>query len=270
MRKIDPPLIRDELLLGLLAHSTKSSARAMVHRIPDIAVRYAAYDAHHGDPWDVAEDPSYTPLKTHLNELYKTPPTILQFIENLRSGIDGACPVCGRDALGTLDHYLPKANYSEFSFYSQNLVPACDRCNNKRSNAFKGVNVGERPLHPYFDHFANDKILTVRFEPDWRAPLLTPMPHRLGGVELSVVQWHIDNVLRRAGVDDYLTSMWGVLVNEVRTMLPDRTSLATIRTDIQRLEEYEFLCSKSANGWRCAFWHGLKLNDDALRYLQML
>lgn len=270
MRKIDPPHIQDHLLLGLLAHSTKASARAIVAKIPDIANRYASYEAHNGNPWDVAEDASYTPLKEQLNELYKTPPSILRFIQTLRSDIDGACPVCGRDALGTLDHYLPKANYSEFSFYSQNLVPACDRCNNKRSNAFKGANIGERPLHPYFDYFANDRILSVQFEPDWIAPRLTPIPYSVVGSELVVVQWHIDNVLRRAGIDEYLTSMWGVLVNGVRTFIPDRSSLATIRAEIQRLENYEFECGKSANGWRCAFWHGLQLNDDVLRYLQTL
>jgi len=270
MRKIDPPLIQDLLLLGLLAHSTKASAKAIATRIPDIAVRYATYDMHQGNPWNIVEDASYTLLKDDLNALYKTPPAILRFIESLRSGIDGACPVCGRDALGTLDHYLPKANYSEFSFYSQNLVPACDRCNNKRSNSFKGASVGERPLHPYFDSFANNKILTVQFEPDWRAPKLTPIPFNVVGAQLAVVQWHIDNVLRRAGVDEYLTSMWGILVNGVRTFFPDRSSLAAIRTELERMENYEFECGKSANGWRCAFWHGLQLNDDALRYLQAL
>lgn len=270
MRKIDPPLVQDELLLGMLAHSSKVSAQAIAHRIPDIALRYAAYEAHHGDPWEVAEDASYLPSKTDLNELYKAPPSILRFIENLRAGIDGTCPVCGRDALGTLDHYLPKANFSEFSFFSQNLVPACDRCNNKRSNAFKGANAGERPLHPYYDFFANNKILTVRFEPDWRAPRLTPVPYLVVGEELAVVRWHIDNVLRRAGIDEYLTTMWGVLVNDVRTLLPDRTTLDSMRIESERWENYEFTCGKSANGWRCAFWHGLRLNLDALRYLQSL
>ncbi|MFQ6591091.1 MULTISPECIES: HNH endonuclease [Pseudomonas] len=270
MRKIDPPAIQDKLLLSLLAHAKKASARAITRRISDIAIRYALYDAHQGDPWGVAEDISFAPIKTNLNALYKVPPPTLQFIESLRANIDGACPMCGRDALGTIDHYLPKANYSEFSFYSQNLVPACDRCNNKRSNSFKGKFIGERPLHPYFDYFANNQILTIKFEPDWRAPLLTPIPHGVVGTELKIVQWHIDNVLRRAGIDEYLTSMWGVLINEVRTILPDRTSLKTIKADLQELETYEFLTGKSANGWRCAFWHGLQLNNGALRYLQAL
>ncbi|QXI48855.1 HNH endonuclease [Pseudomonas anuradhapurensis] len=270
MRKVDPPVIQDNLLLSFLQHSRKGNAKAIVHRIADIAERYQAYDICNGDPWGIAEDASYIPLKEDLNEIYKAPPSVLNFIATLRSQLDGVCPVCGRDALGTLDHYLPKANYAEFSFYSKNLVPACDRCNNKRNNAFKGVNAGERPLHPYFDYFANNKILSVRFEPDWNAPLLTPIPYNVVGSQLAVVQWHIDNVLRRAGIDEYLTTQWGVLINGIRTFLPDRSSLASIKTELHRLESYEFECGKSANGWRCAFWHGLSLNDDALRYLQLL
>jgi len=270
MRKIDQPTIQDSLLLDFLQHSRKENVKAIAHRIDDIAARYKAYEVCNGDPWSIAEDASYTPLKKDLNGIYEKPPSILNFITSLRPLLDGACPVCGRDALGTLDHYLPKANYAEFSFYSKNLVPACDRCNNKRSNVFKGANAGERPLHPYFDYFANNKILSVRFEPDWSAPLLTPIPYNVAGSQLSVVQWHIDNVLRRAGIDEYLTALWGVLINGIRSFLPDRSSLECIRTEIQRLEGYEFECGKSANGWRCAFWHGLSLNDDALRHLQSL
>lgn len=270
MRKLDPPVTQDKLLLTFLPRSRKRTVKAIVHRIDDISERYSAYEICNGDPWSIAEDASYAPLKEDLNGVYKSPPAILNFIATLRSQIDGVCPVCGRDALGTLDHYLPKANYSEFSFYSKNLVPACDRCNNKRSNDFKGASVGERPLHPYFDYFANRRILSVRFEPEWAAPRLTPIPYDVSGNELAVVQWHINNVLRRSGIDDYLTTLWGTLINSVRTLLPDRSSLASMKAEIQRLETYEFECGKSANGWRCAFWHGLSSNNDALRHLQSL
>lgn len=119
MRKLDPPVIQDNLLLSFLQHSRKENAKAIVHRIADIAERYQAYDICNGDPWGIAEDVSYAPLKEDLNGIYKAPPSVLNFIATLRSQLDGVCPVCGRDALGTLDHYLPKANYAEFSFYSK-------------------------------------------------------------------------------------------------------------------------------------------------------
>ena len=39
------------------------------------------------------------------------------------------CPFCGRDQVGTLDHYLPKSRYPELSVLGANLVPACETCN---------------------------------------------------------------------------------------------------------------------------------------------
>lgn len=61
------------------------------------------------------------------------------------------CPFCG--GIGrpkTLDHYLPKANYPQFSVLPYNLVPACRDCNTGKSNSL-ATNVNEQVIHPYFD-----------------------------------------------------------------------------------------------------------------------
>lgn len=61
------------------------------------------------------------------------------------------CPFCG--GIGrpkSLDHYLPKANYPQFSVLPQNLVPACRDCNTGKSNDL-AQEPGQQPIHPYFD-----------------------------------------------------------------------------------------------------------------------
>ncbi len=61
------------------------------------------------------------------------------------------CPFCG--GIGrpkSLDHYLPKANYPQFSVFPHNLVPACRDCNTGKSNSL-ATNLNEQVLHPYFD-----------------------------------------------------------------------------------------------------------------------
>ena len=61
------------------------------------------------------------------------------------------CPFCG--GIGrpkSLDHYLPKANYPQFSVFPHNLVPACRDCNTGKSNSL-ATNANEQVLHPYFD-----------------------------------------------------------------------------------------------------------------------
>lgn len=72
----------------------------------------------------------------------------------------GKCPFCGFGQASTLDHYLPKAKYPQFSVLPFNLVPSCKDCNTGKSMAIATTAEGQC-LHPYFDHqsFINDQWL---------------------------------------------------------------------------------------------------------------
>lgn len=62
-----------------------------------------------------------------------------------------SCPLCG--GLGharTIDHYLPKANYPQFSILPYNLVPACRDCNTDKGNPII-TDAGKQLFHPYYD-----------------------------------------------------------------------------------------------------------------------
>lgn len=270
MRKLDRPVVDDDQLLFALGRSRSDSAKAVFARRSDIATRYETYRAHQGDPWAVLEDPTFLPLRPSLHHLYKSQPRALDFIETLRGSVNGACPVCGRDSLGTLDHYLPKAQYSEYSFFSLNLVPACTRCNNARNNLARGANAGERPVHPYFDAFAERRLMSVRAEPDWRAPKLTPIPFDVAGDELVVVQWHIDNIVRPSGFSQYVADLWGRLVEKPRTFLGTTPTREAVGAELARLVDIEEAAGGSLNGWRSCFYHGLMSDAAALDHLVSL
>lgn len=267
MRKVDCPIIQDSLLLDALRLSRSSAAQLAAPYFDAIALRYSAYELSFGDPWAVLPDTGFLPVKEQLKSLYSTPPAALSFIGKLRDSLRGACPVCGRDALGTLDHYLPKSLYSEFSFFSKNLVPCCDRCNNKRNALVRGAGIGERPLHPYFDNFAVNRILSVQFEPDWRAPKITPIPFDVAGQELATVRWHIENVIRPAGIDEYLIDLWGTMVSELKQIFPEVLTIDDFKREILQYERYERVVSQSPNSWRSAYYHGLFRNDEVIAYL---
>lgn len=270
MRKLDQPIIDDDDLLRLLGRSRSTRARAVAARKADIAARYQSYRDHHGNPWVVPVDASFVPLRPSLNHLYEAPPVALKFINSLRRSVDGACPVCGRDSVGTLDHYLPKADYSEYSFFSLNLVPACDRCNNARNNLARGANAGERPVHPYFDRFAERRVMTIRAEPDWRAPRLTPLPFDVLGADLVAVQWHIDNVVRPAGIDAYMANLWGSLVGKPRLFLGSVPTREAVAAKLAEQIDIEEAVGKSRNAWRACFYHGLMTDDATLDHLVTL
>ena len=68
----------------------------------------------------------------------------------------GICPLCGVRPANTLDHYLPKKAFPEFSVFPKNLVPACDTCNKTKSDDVP-ADKNSQTLHPYFENF-DDKI----------------------------------------------------------------------------------------------------------------
>jgi hypothetical protein len=72
---------------------------------------------------------------------------------------DGKCPFCG--GIGhatTLDHYLPKANFPQYSICPGNLVPCCRDCNTSKRASFPKI-AAKQAIHPYHDdaHFFNDR-----------------------------------------------------------------------------------------------------------------
>lgn len=68
----------------------------------------------------------------------------------LASAPGGKCPLCGFAQATTLDHYLPKAKFPQFSVFPSNLVPACGPCNfGKRAEL--ALTRGGQSIHPYFD-----------------------------------------------------------------------------------------------------------------------
>jgi len=71
------------------------------------------------------------------------------------------CPYCGLNETVHLDHYLPKSQFSEYSLYTNNLIPCCYKCNStyKKTGYEEG---GSRVyFHPYIDRINNHQVLRL-------------------------------------------------------------------------------------------------------------
>lgn len=73
------------------------------------------------------------------------------------------CPFCGISESSTVDHYLPKETYPEFSVFPKNLVPSCAVCNTRKRDRIlvEGTNV-RMFLHPCYDVIPDEAFLAVR------------------------------------------------------------------------------------------------------------
>lgn len=75
----------------------------------------------------------------------------------------GECPYCRIGEPETLDHYLPKSQFAEFSIFTANLVPICGRCNLTKLERYKDA-IGRVVVHPYFDPVGAEPFLFANVE----------------------------------------------------------------------------------------------------------
>ena len=96
----------------------------------------------------------------------------------------GRCPLCDIGNVSTLDHHLPKSDYTLLSVTPNNLVPSCWNCQREKL-AEAPKTFEEQTLHPYFDNFEGEiwlrarvqQVVPAAFEfyvgapPQWHGPI---------------------------------------------------------------------------------------------------
>lgn len=76
------------------------------------------------------------------------------------------CSYCGIGRPTTIDHYLPKSIFPEFSVLSYNLIPCCPECNNLKSNHWIDDKSKTRLfVNFYFDEIPNENYLFAKILP---------------------------------------------------------------------------------------------------------
>ncbi len=96
------------------------------------------------------------------------------------------CPFCGISESSTLDHYLPKERYPEFSVFPKNLVPSCAVCNTRKRDRILDAGTNVRMfLHPCYDPIPDMSFLTVHARMEADALVLSYRLIRPAGMALQ-------------------------------------------------------------------------------------
>ncbi|MBD3831754.1 MAG: hypothetical protein IE910_00160 [Brevundimonas sp.] len=224
---------------------------------------YRAYRRSLGNPFKVV--PFKKSRKFHLT-LYKIydQTKYTKVIADIRKLALSTCPMCGAAGVGTVDHYLPRETYPEFSVFTPNLVPACGTCNSKaKRTTVSGPSPGQRFLHPYFNKIVGRDLWQVRFHITDTAVTFSaePLP-TLSASTARRVQWHLENVLEDQ-FQNLMGSNWadharGLNKALARQGLPTMTA-AFVRSETADRLSYEETGDKH-NSWVAAFYRGI-LND---------
>lgn len=71
--------------------------------------------------------------------------------DEIMQSADEKCPFCDVSQPNTLEHYLPKAHFPQYSILPINLIPACRYCNPGKKGSTYATVKDSQVLHPYFE-----------------------------------------------------------------------------------------------------------------------
>ncbi len=265
MRRVNVPAIVDLEVLELVAQRPDVDA-AVGPLLPSIRQRYVDYVACHGNPWHISQDDAYRPIRPYFNNAYEGERPPLDFIATLRAWNEGACPMCGGSGTGTLDHYLPKAAFPEFSFFAPNLIPACRTCNHKRGARFRGGAADARPLQPYYDDIPALRMLHVVIEAPFTAPSFRFVLENVPQALHAAAAWHLENIILRAGLRRHCEQRWERLTKKPHRYLRNAGDVATARHNLAEIADEAADKDASYNCWDSLFFSGVA-RSDAIEYL---
>lgn len=227
---------------------------------------YRLYQTNGGNPFTVNPHSFSSDIHEQQYKLYdnRKNSDALKQIRH-QKGLN-SCPVCGSPATGSLDHYLPRSAYPEFSIMRANLVPACGACNSGMKGSLVKGDDPQRFIHPYFDVWATQEIWYVEICPPYEAATFKPLPApQLQTPHKQIVEFHLKNVLGKQFYHS-MANEWSSLPGQLKLKDPKLTIAS-----IKELLEIELRCVKHSDGencWKAALIRGILRNNAAIKYLK--
>jgi hypothetical protein len=231
--------------------------------------RVQAYLATSGDPSVIKTWSAVQLHTTKFQSLYLKPAeTSVQrpVLEALRSRELQLCPACGEDGTpNTLDHYLPKQTYPEFSITAYNLFPMCDICQGKKSTDTVNAMNERLFLHPYFDDFIDAQVMQLQIGQPYEAPTsMTLMPHPgLDPTQTTLVARHLKHLAMSTRYNHFFKDEYLRLLRLVRTI---RLKGMDVTAYLEIFSENAL--NKSINSWGHVFYTGVLANPLLMDYLR--
>jgi hypothetical protein len=262
LNKLVPHPAADAAAVVKLANDKRlASFPRLANLVDTMTAAYLAYDRSQGAPMFVFEFPTAEQAKL-LKGHYEKPPKCLQYIKDMRKVSEPRpCPMCGSMHTGTLDHYLPKADFPLFTIFSKNLIPAC-KCNSKRGTKLLGGQAGERFLHPYYDNCLSERIIRAQFDdlgdvPRVSLELTVPRTHN----QYAAIAFHVREIVEKTAIKGFLSDQWSALYRRpslvVRDFKVNCRTQAEVETalteELDRRDDYH----RSKNNWNSVFVRGL-------------
>lgn len=172
---IKPQPLPNKAYIDVLKAIIKSKQNAGVKgklnsKIKEIEMRYQNLEllVEINDIDSIREDERFVAIKNDLNNCYLSKPAgLIKAIEYIKEQqpklLRSRCPYCGTTLPNTIDHYLPKEVFPEYSVHMLNLIPCCSTCNSKKKERW--VSQSHRLfLYLYSDYIPEEQYLFINLD----------------------------------------------------------------------------------------------------------
>lgn len=208
-------------------------------------------------------------LKSHKKSLihaYEKPTSALKTLrdELFEAAIKSKCPFCQISTHSTLDHYLPKEKFPEFSVYPQNLVPACDECNRHKRSLIVDQDTAVRLfIHPYYDNVPDVNFITAKLKVKNKTLTVTFQPYH--NRSLSLQQYtHIANHFKTLGLSDRFRKSSITELSDIRDWIKDLAGQGAMVLKGKLIEQAKVYSNVGHNYWRRILFETLANDEDFL------
>lgn len=237
--------------------------------------RFKEYYSKKGNPEHIAPSAILETDKSKFINLYIHPkaPVDIKILNVLRSHNLDFCPFCGEAGTpATLDHFLPKDEYPEYSIFSSNLVPMCDICQRADAKGVKVLDSNQKRIffHPYFDGEEDLEILVLEILPpfdkgtSFRLCVKNDIEQNLQ----SLCSRHIKELNIETRYRRYFSTAFVRLKKLVKKMLSIGVDRESIEGQINSFYVNEKLVA--TNYWDTIFYKSVLNNAPLMEYLKTL
>lgn len=201
-------------------------------------------------------------IKKILIDHYENSPTHLgELISSRRRKHElDSCPYCGKPVIpSTIDHFLPKEDWPEFSIYPDNLVPQCIDCVPIKGQKYYCVDDGIAMfIHPFYSPLLSNIGFVISASLN-KSEVVFDVSYKFSNIsdaEMPRVRLHIKTLRVTKRIKEYCEAL---LRRTIRKAKKSRASVAKIiECHLPETQEEYYL----SNNWEEAFYTAI--NQQAI------
>lgn len=239
----------------------------------DVEIRFDEYNSNKFNLEHLSGSPY---LKNHdfliscyESETIKRNETVAAIKKDQPNNTKGTCQYCCINSPKTIDHYLPKGIFPEFSVFTLNLIPCCGDCNQMKDEKVKDSNNIREFINFYFDDFLNIQFLfcdisIVGNEPV--ADFFIQNTNNLSSNNYKIIKNHFSNLRLFERYKDKINTEISEIKNSCEAEIAyglDKTIISSVLLDRSQRNKKTF----GVNYWKAVLMEGLANCQDFINIL---